>query len=392
VAGLPLADIRAPLAELTRAHLVTETGRGRVGYHELLRAYAMELSDRQDSAEERRAVRHRFLDHYLHTGYAAALLVNPARDPMELADPVDGVVAEEFGDRDAALAWFTAERPVLLSIADREADGFDRYSWQLGQVMHQVLNVCGQWHDNLRVQRYALRAAQRIDDRIGQACAHRALGQVHAALEQFADAQHHSRAALDLYDRLGDERRMAYAHLDLCVITARSGAPRDAVRHAEDAYQLSLSADNPCGQATAANNMAWLYGMLGDHSAAMTYGREAMTIFEELGDLGNLAEAWTSLGDVYFNMGRPDAAHDCYQQAFGVFRQIGDRCGEARAYASLGDAHQQAGNHAAARRAWQRAAAILDDLGHDGAANVRLRLNTATGPTANGRRSQAGTR
>ena len=388
-AGLPPTDIRAPLAELTRAHLLTETGPGRVGYHELLRAYAMELSDHQDSAQERRAVRHRLLDHYLHTGYAAALLVNPVLSPMDLADPVGGVTPEQLPDRGAALAWFAPERAVLLSIMDREADGFDRHSWQLGQVLHQFLTACGHWHDNLFVQQRAVRAAQRIDDHIGLAYTHRSLGHVNLGLEQFTDAQRHNGVALGLFDKLGDRIGMARTHLQIGEAAGRLDARQDALRHAKNAHRLFRAAHDRCGQAHAANNMACHYGLLGQHSTAMAYCREAMTIFEELGDVRNVANVWASLGDLYFGMGRPDAAHDSYRRAIGVHREISDRFGEASTYASLGDRHQHAGNHAAARRAWRRAVAILEDLGHDSAAKLRLRLGAPTTTGADRRRSEA---
>src|SRR5262249_4899692 len=69
VAGLPRNDVRPLLAELVRAHLVIETSPDRFGFHELLRAYAIEQAQRYDSEEHQAAARHRFLDHYLHTAY-----------------------------------------------------------------------------------------------------------------------------------------------------------------------------------------------------------------------------------------------------------------------------------------------------------------------------------
>jgi len=76
--GWPAARTRAALGELVRAHLVTEHAPGRFAQHDLLRAYAHELLD----AEEEPAARLRVLDHYRATAMAAALLVDPHREPI----------------------------------------------------------------------------------------------------------------------------------------------------------------------------------------------------------------------------------------------------------------------------------------------------------------------
>src|SRR5439155_6171724 len=112
LAGLPVVALRPPLAELVRANLVTEPEPGRYGLHDLLRAYAMELVEAEP---EREAARRRALDHYAHTGYAAALLLSPARSTVPAAPAEPGVLPEPLADRDAALRWFTAECAVILA-------------------------------------------------------------------------------------------------------------------------------------------------------------------------------------------------------------------------------------------------------------------------------------
>ncbi|MGH3682708.1 MAG: BTAD domain-containing putative transcriptional regulator, partial [Natronosporangium sp.] len=74
LAGLPAARTRPLLAELTRAHLLTEHAPGRYTFHDLLRAYATELSQAHDSHQQRQPAVRRMLDHYLHTGHTAALV------------------------------------------------------------------------------------------------------------------------------------------------------------------------------------------------------------------------------------------------------------------------------------------------------------------------------
>ncbi|HLN71171.1 MAG TPA: BTAD domain-containing putative transcriptional regulator, partial [Streptosporangiaceae bacterium] len=69
LAALPLDEGRRRLGELTRAHLLAEHPGGRFWCHDLLRAYAAELTQSADSEAERRAATGRMLDHYLHTAH-----------------------------------------------------------------------------------------------------------------------------------------------------------------------------------------------------------------------------------------------------------------------------------------------------------------------------------
>jgi hypothetical protein len=59
------SPVRPLLAELTRAHLLTEHQPGRYVFHDLLRAYAIEQAQLHDSAAERRAATGRLHDHYV---------------------------------------------------------------------------------------------------------------------------------------------------------------------------------------------------------------------------------------------------------------------------------------------------------------------------------------
>jgi hypothetical protein len=81
LAGIPVARARSLLAQLTRAHLVTERAPGRYAFHDLLRTYAAELARAVDGDAERRAARQRMFDHYLHTSHAAGRLLDAPREP-----------------------------------------------------------------------------------------------------------------------------------------------------------------------------------------------------------------------------------------------------------------------------------------------------------------------
>ncbi|MFG2025462.1 BTAD domain-containing putative transcriptional regulator [Streptomyces sp. NPDC048825] len=68
LAGLPARRTRRILDELADAHLLTEHTPGRYAPHDLLRAFAAELTRAHDSTAERRAARQRLLDHSSYVG------------------------------------------------------------------------------------------------------------------------------------------------------------------------------------------------------------------------------------------------------------------------------------------------------------------------------------
>lgn len=83
--GMAVAQARASLAKLAGIHLVVEHAPGRYSFHDLLRAYAVELAALHDSGAERRAAICRMLDHYLHSASAAAYELSEAQDDLHAA-------------------------------------------------------------------------------------------------------------------------------------------------------------------------------------------------------------------------------------------------------------------------------------------------------------------
>src|SRR5262249_54188683 len=133
-----------------RASLLTERIHGRYTFHDLLRAYAADLTSTRDPAAKRHAAVGRMLDHYLHTAHTAERLLHPQRDPIPLAlTPLQpGVTPEQPADHEQAMTWLTAEHPVLLDALVRAAEaGFDTQTWQLAWTLTTFLARRGHWHD-----------------------------------------------------------------------------------------------------------------------------------------------------------------------------------------------------------------------------------------------------
>jgi len=376
LAGRPLAQVRPLLAELARAHLVTEHVPGRYAFHDLLRAYAGELAHTGDTGSDRRAATHRLLDHYLHTAHGADLLLYRHGEAIALAAPKPGVAAERLSDHDQAMAWFTAERRVLLAAIEQAArGGFDRHACQLAWTLFVFLHRRGHWQDRAATQHAALDAARRLGDRGAQARAHRHLGFAYAELGRYQDAQLHLGRALELSVDAGDPAGEAWTQHFRDLVLGMQGRNADALDAAERALRLFEATGDRVGQAIALTDVGWYHGRLGHHQQALAFCGEALRLHQELDNRSYQAHTWSCLGDTHHHLGGHAQAIACYRQALELFREFGDRYGEASTLAQLGASHYAAGDSGAARQAWRRAWELLDGLDPSAADQIRTLLH-----------------
>jgi DNA-binding SARP family transcriptional activator/tetratricopeptide (TPR) repeat protein len=378
LAGVSVGQIRSLLAELAQAHLITEHVPGRYTFHDLLRAYAAELTRTTDTDDERHAATHRMLDHYLHTGHAAQALLDRHFDRVSLTVPQPNVIAEDLTGREQALAWFTNEHRALLA-AIRHAANTDtclaRYAWQLAWTIANFLDMRGHWHDWAATMRFALDMANVQADREGQARMHRGLAAAYVRMSRFQDAHAHLRQALHLHGELGDQIGSARTHHTLGWAFDREHRYEQALVHAHRALELHRGCGNLPGEAKALNAIGWHHAMLGHTEEALTYCRQALALHQKLGDRRGQAITWDSLGYVHHHLGRHQQASNCYQYSLDLFREVGDRYNEAGVLARLGDTHHTATDSKAARHSWRDALVILEELGHADANEVRAKLD-----------------
>jgi tetratricopeptide (TPR) repeat protein/transcriptional regulator with XRE-family HTH domain len=372
LAGMPTTKIKVELATLTRAHLLTEHRRGRYACHDLLRAFAAERGHAEDTAVERRGALLRVLDHYLHTAYRAARLHEPARDPIALPPPVNGVVPAEPVTHATAVAWFAAERTTLPALVDEAArSDLHRHAWQLAWSMSTVLDHEGRWHELAAVQAAALRASAAAGDRLGQAHAHRASGLANASLGRHADAEEHYERALHLLRELGDEIGQANVHANLAWVARLRGDTTTALEQARQALDGHRRAGHLTGQANALNAVGWYQTLLGQHTDALTSCQAALDLLRQLGDRSGEAATWDSLGYAHHQLDEYTEAAACYARSVALYRELADRHCEAEVLLHLADTQNALGDALAALTSRRDAQEILDQLDASDTAQLR---------------------
>ncbi|GAA1317674.1 hypothetical protein GCM10009635_01720 [Actinocatenispora thailandica] len=381
--GLPVADARRMLSELTEVNLLTEDTPGRFTLHDLLGAYAAELAEAHEAGAERRTAQRRVLDHFLHTAQRADLRLNPQRDRAPLAPALPGVTVAELADADAAVGWFTAEAAAALALIEFAGrHGFHSQAHQLAWLLATFLDQRGRWDDEVASQLHAVAAAQRVGDRVAETRAQRTLAHAYGRLRRFEEAHTHARRSLDLATEAGDDAGRANAYIRIAYLYEDENRPADTIDAAERALELFRRTGNRSGQADTLNLIGWCHALLARYDEALSRCSAAYQLHREIGSVRGEAAALDSLGYSRHQLGEYAQAVDCFQDALQRYEALGGfRPEEVDVLVHLGDSYRALGTEDRARGAWQRAVDLLaetDTPDHPYAERLRIELGHAS--------------
>jgi tetratricopeptide (TPR) repeat protein len=374
LAGLDHAEARRLLDQLVHAHLLTRLPGPRYTFHDLLRAYAVELA-RADEPESR-AANLRTYDHYLHTAHRAARLVSPGRTLLSMAEPQPGTSPENPADDGEARAWFDAEQAVLSGLIGGAGRlGLDVHAWQLAWTVAEHWDRRGLFGEIVDAQRVALASADRLGDRLAQALVHGALGRALIQTSDLDEGFEHLTLSLEAYRELGDQpAQEALTHTAIAHMHARRADHAEVLRHGELALELFRRIGDRTGEGIALNVVGWSHSQLGAYSEALTICRQSVELSRDLRNRTAEAAALDSLAEVEHHLGDYDAAARHYRQSVDLRLELAQYRLVAGSLTRLGESRIAAGDIEAARRAWAEALAILDRLEHPDATPLRARL------------------
>ena len=366
--GVPVKAARAGLAELTRTRLVTEHVPRRFQFHDLVRAYAIELGDELDADDERREAVVRMADHYLHSAHNIHLELRPHQQPVPLSAPRSGVTPERAESYDCSMAWFTTEQHVLAEVVTKGAEiGFADHVWQLALTMQQFFQRQGLHLSWVATMRTALAAARSTGDRVGQARALRSLAGAYYFTGDTAQALEYLRQTEVVLDELGWTSEKAYVHRNIGDVLARrsessGGDYEGSIVHYELSLDLYRSMGHRQGEAIALEGIAVCTLRLGHVEGALRLLDQAMAIFQEIGDRNGQANCWSEFGEGHLNLDQFDQATTCFRKSAELHRAESHRLGEVESQILLGEALLGSGDREGARTAWHEALRLMDTV------------------------------
>ncbi|WP_262700508.1 MULTISPECIES: AfsR/SARP family transcriptional regulator [Streptomyces] len=375
LAGLPLRETRGLLAELTRAHLLTEDAPGRYALHDLLCAYAAERVATEETPQERDRATERVLRWYLHTADAAYPHLTPHRRRVSLPAPPPGCHPLTFATHDEALTWCEAERPNLVAAVHQAATSpRPRLAWQLTAALWGFFYLRAHLHDWLDTTRTALDTARDTHDRVGEAWSLNDLAVALTVTHRFDEAIDHLKQAMTLCRDLGDTPGRSQAMGNLGNTYLQLGRLDKAAEYIRRSLVLDRAHGSAWGEGVALAKLGDIYQRLGRFDEAIDHLERSLAIQRAGGNRWVEGVTLDILGTVHHRLHRHDDAIQHYRQALGAIRDIGNRWDEGETLGHLGDTLLAAGDPEAAGTTWRQALAVFEEFGHPDTEEIRGRL------------------
>jgi tetratricopeptide (TPR) repeat protein len=379
------AQARRLLESLVGMHLIEQTTKDRYRFHDLLRVYAAECAEAEETDQDRRAAVRRALTWYLYTGDAADRVLNPHRHRIPL-DPPREVSSPplEFTSYRQALDWCEAER-VNLVAATRQAAETREYviAWKLPLAVWGFFTLRRHWADLITTHQIGLAAARHLHDRKGESWTLGALGFVYFDLRRHEEAFDHYQNALPICQEIGDQWCEAIALLGLSRAYRHLGNYEEALSRSKRALRICEEIDDPWSQTLALLNIGTTHRKLQRFQEAIDCFHQALTILCPVHDRSSEAMTLQNLGTTYRDLKRFEEALEHFQRACSVYRKIGDRGGEAHTLRDIGDTLHDLNQMEEAAKHWRQALAIFEDLG-DWATAARVRASLMIRPLNHG--------
>lgn len=364
LAGGTLDEARLLLGRLARAYLIQPGRAGHYGMHDLLRAYAWELSGIHDRDDDRDAALTRLFDYYLYTAAAAMDALRPWDRHLRprITRPASPIAP--VADATAAQAWLDAQLACLVAVTRYAAKrGWPAHAIQLAAVLLRYLERGGHYTEALIIHTCARTAARRTGDRAAEAAALTALGLVAWRQDHYQRASALLRQALALSRQADDRRGEALALMVVGLVDFAEGRYQQADGRYRRALALFRKAGDKQGETRTLSNLAVTEYEQGRYQQAAGHLRKALNLCRDTADQVSLAGVLGRLGSLELRLGRYDPAAHHLQDALAMCRDTGNRIGEADAHSGLGDLHLRQGQYEQAASNYQDALVLYREFG-----------------------------
>ncbi|MER6195411.1 AfsR/SARP family transcriptional regulator [Streptomyces cyaneofuscatus] len=383
LAHLSPREARTLLGALADAHLIEPVAHDRYRFHDLLRAYAAELTHHSDTEQDHQRAREAVLTWYTHTAHNADRQVYPTCTRLT-TNPIAPPHPRPFADRNHAWNWLTTERTNLVAALHHAVDHrLDHYAVQLIDALG-FLVLTGAWEDRITTATAALPAARRTGKPDHEANVLLARGEARAHLRR-PEAESDLTRAAALAQDTGNIHLQIAARTELGQITRRQNRLTEALRHFEDALALSRGFGPGRWEAVAEGNLADLHADLGNHHQAIEHGTRSAGLRHAIGDtdgeacaLATVARGWQGTGDHHTALTHARRAVELGRTSIGSHDET-----LATPLTILGTSLHHLGHATEAVACWGEAAQIYAEKGLDADANsLHQHIRTATLPNS----------
>jgi tetratricopeptide (TPR) repeat protein/DNA-binding XRE family transcriptional regulator len=361
------------LEALVDVHLVESRSSGRYRLHDLVRMYTRQLAETEESSAEREDALVRLVDVYLHFAYRAANRVAPTKTRVLAA----GATKYDLGlpgiaDKDAALAWFRAERANLAAaVTAVERSGNLEAAWHLATAFSAFRLADRDYEEYLTVNQTALDIARRLGDEAHEAITLADRGRHLIVAGRCREAIDCLEQTVDLYSKLGEEAAAALALRNIGIAHRQSGRFAAALDVYGDALARAEGASDTLARVLVGANMIAPLLRLGRLADAERCLDDVARLVEDDDEYNGL-RIDSYRGTLAREAGDAAAALQVHRACLERCRQLGFRIGLGPVLVEVGMDLVQLGRGAEATVYLRRALEDAEDLGYP--AHVRTAL------------------
>ncbi|WP_314178034.1 ATP-binding protein [Streptomyces winkii] len=359
LAGLSVRRARQLLDVLVGAHLLEQTAPDRFEFHDLLRAYAGDQAQQEESEEEREAALRRVLDWYLHTADSAQGWIKAHEEHLPSQPPAEGVTPVSFADYDQAVDWAEREHAAFLPAVRAAAKaGLDVHAWQLAAVLWNAKAPSALTTDWMPMGQTGLAAARRLGDRPAQARLLASLGFGYTKLNRAAEALESHEEALSIRRETGDRAGEAASLNALGLVHLRKRELRRAETRLEEASALFVELGEARRQTVALANLAQVRFQAGELERAAEDIEQALAAHRRRNDARSTGNALWILSGILLDRGEPRDALNTAEEAVKIALDLRSHVAEGCWLIALGDAQRALGEHGDALTSYNRSAML----------------------------------
>ncbi|WP_333769562.1 AfsR/SARP family transcriptional regulator [Streptomyces sp. IBSBF 2435] len=356
------------LEALVDISLIESAAPARYRFHDLLRLYARERAETDETHEVRCAALSRLLDFSLASAVSAYALENPGDRVIDHLAPTSHP-GMTFRTREESLDWMFSEAQGLLAAVQQAADGgcesFLRRAVDVLLVAQDLMESGVYARQYEQATRAIVTTAHDCGDTLVDGRGRVWLGQLLRLSARFEEAEEETKRALVLGLAAEDPMTCSYAP-NLRGILALRG-----LRFAEGAEYLISALDafradgNKHGEAAALSNLARAQLDLGDDTAAIAATERVVAIYRELGAGFRLGNGLYSMGITLTATGSHDGALGCLTEALEIFRAARQQFWEGMTLYRLAQLHLAAGRYRQSASHVEQALVIMREIGGD---------------------------
>jgi DNA-binding SARP family transcriptional activator len=354
------------LEALVDISLIESAAPARYRFHDLLRLYARECAERDETTQARCEALSRLLDFYLSSAACAYELENPGDRVLEhLARTTHpGLV---FGAREEALEWLFSEAQGLLATVQQTAGGGCEHPMRRAVDLlwaAQDLMESGIYARQYEQAAHALvTTAHDCADALVEGRARVLVAQLLRMSGRFAGADDEAQRAMIAGQAAEDPMTCSYAPNLRGIIAHKDRRFEECVQYHTAALEAFRADGNKHGEASALSNLSRAQLSLGDSDAAVATSQQVLGINRQLGAGFRLGNALYAMSIPLTATARLGEAAACLTEALQIFQVARQEFWEGMTLYRLAEVHLAANRWRQSASHVEQALVILREVG-----------------------------